>query len=184
MRIITVSGARSGVGKTTLALLLIRKLPGYAAIKVTISDLFTSVTDDPATISEEGKDTALMKSAGADPVVWVQCPPSELMDSLTYAFNLAGNAAGVLIEGNSPVRLIKPSLSFFVTGADISEVKPDAADVLAKADVVVVNVEQETPPDGFEAVLRAHNRGAVLTTMGWLKKAGEDFWITVRGEKR
>ena len=175
MRIITVSGARSNVGKTSLVSLLAARLPGYGAIKVTITDLFTSVTDDPVTISEEGKDTAVMKGAGADPVVWVRCPVEALSESLSYALNLAAGGKGVIIEGNSPVGLIEPDVAFFVTGADPRDMKPGAAEVLARADVVVVNVDDDSPSDSAEQAVREHNKAAVITTMRRMRAPDEDI---------
>jgi hypothetical protein len=171
MHIITISGSASGVGKTTLARLLIAGLPGFAAIKVTNtgSDVYTSVTDDPATIDEPGKDTALMKAAGAHPVVWVRCGQRDMGDCLTYAFNLIGTPRGVIVEGNSPARMLKPDMAFFVTGTDLSDMKPGALDVLKRADVVVVNVETPELPVGAEEKIRATNPASVITTMGRMR---------------
>ena len=118
MYIITISGSSSGVGKTVLARLLIAGLPGFAAIKVTNTgnDVFTSVTDNPDTINEPGKDTALMKEAGAHPVVWVRCGQRDMGDCLTYAFNLVGTPRGVIVEGNSPTRMPKPDAARLCRG--------------------------------------------------------------------
>jgi hypothetical protein len=171
MHIITISGSTSGIGKTTLATLLIAGLPGFAAIKVTNtgSDVYTSVTDDPDTINEPGKDTALMRAAGAHPVVWVRCGQRDMGDCLTYAFNLIGTPRGVVVEGNSPARMLKPDLAFFVTGTDLSGMKPGARDVMERADVVVVNVEAPDPPEGALEKIRAINPAAVITTMGRMR---------------
>ncbi|MBI5694289.1 MAG: hypothetical protein HZC51_00920 [Nitrospirae bacterium] len=165
MRIITVSGSHSGVGKTTLALLLLARLSGYGAVKVSMTDFFTSVTDDPDKVCVPGKDTALMKDAGAAHVVFAQCTTEELSECLSYALNLLGGVSGAVIEGNSPARLLDPDTAFFVTGADVSAVKPSALEVLARADVVVVNVEEYEPHADTEAAVRRHNRSAVITTM-------------------
>ncbi len=170
MHIITVSGSHSGVGKTTLAVLIIARLAGYAAIKVTVTDLFVSVTDDPARIGVEGKDTALMRDAGASPVIWVQGPPDELGEALSHALSLAGGAKGVVIEGNSPARLVRPDAAFFVAGKDVTDLKPGALDVLAGADGVVVNVEDDEPPEEARGFIRRHNPGAVITTMGRMRR--------------
>ena len=174
MFIITISGSHSGVGKTTLAALIISRLPGFAAVKVSPSDLFTSVTDEPNVISEPGKDTALMRDAGADPVVWVRSTPEELPESLSQALTLCGNARGAVVEGNGPARLIKPDLAFFVVGLSLEDAKPGALDVLAKADVVVVNVEADEPPDAVRAAVRLHNRAAMITTMKRMREPGEE----------
>jgi len=169
MRIITVSGARSGVGKTTLALLLISRLKGFAAIKVSHAELFTSVTDDPEVISREGKDTALMKGAGASAVVWVQSEQADMAESLSQAMNMLGDAVGVVVEGNSPARLLEPDVSFYVAGVDVTDAKDGALDILKKADVVVVNVGSDELPDGVDEAIRGFNSLAAITTMGRLK---------------
>lgn len=173
MRLITVSGSHSGVGKTTLAVLLISRLPGYGAVKVSTTEFFTSVTDDPEKISEPGKDTALMKEAGAAHVVWARCTPDELSDCLSYALNLLGDVAGAVIEGNSPARFLKPDAAFFVTGGDVASAKPSALEVLAGADVVVVNVEDYEPPDGAREAVRRLNPSALVTTMRQMREPDE-----------
>lgn len=173
MRIITVSGSHSGVGKTTLAVLILSQLTGFGAVKVSTTEFFTSVTDDPDTIAEPGKDTALMKDAGAEHVVLARCTPEEVSECLSHALNLLGGVRGAVVEGNSPARLIAPDMAFFVTGTDISAVKPSALEVLAKADVVVVNVEDYVPPADAEDAVRARNGSAVITTMRRMREPDE-----------
>jgi len=169
MRIFTVSGAHGGVGKTTLASMIIRRLGPCAAIKVSTTAMYATVTDDLSVVMEDGKDTAHMREAGAHPVVLVSCPREDLDDSMAMALDMVNEAAAVVIEGNSAVRLIKPDRAFFVIGAEVADAKPDSLDVLAMADVVVVNVEADEPPSGLVDALRAHNAGARVVTMGRLK---------------
>lgn len=172
MRVITVSGAGSGVGKTTLAVLLLSRLKGYAAIKVSTTDFFTRVTDSPEVIEEEGKDTALMKKAGASHVVWVQGPPAEINETLPLAMSLVGDVPGVVIEGNSPLKALKPDTAFFVIGGD-GQIKPGAQEALSVADIVVVNADAPTP--GLIEKIRSLNPKARITTMGKLKGSEEFF---------
>ena len=105
-RVITISGSHSGVGKTYLATLLIRSLPGFAAIKVTHDDLLVCVTDDEAEIMRPGKDTALMRQAGAREVIWIRAGERDLSDALSIAFDMVykSGAPGVIIEGNAAAR--------------------------------------------------------------------------------
>jgi len=180
MHIITVSGSRSGVGKTTLAVLLLSRLEGFAAIKVSHADLFTSVTDDPAVISSEGKDTALMLAAGAKLVVWVQSQREDLPESLSNALNMVGDARGVVVEGNGPARVLDPDVSFFVTGEDLGEMKEGAEDILKGADVVVVNVESGSVPIAVEEKIRVKNKAGAITTMGRLRGGSEEFMQLIR----
>jgi len=166
MRIITIAGTHSGVGKTALAVLLLGRLKGYAAIKVSKSDFMVSVTDRKEVIEERGKDTALMKEAGASPVVWVQTNDREQAECLSLAMGIVSDAQGVMIEGNSAARAVKADKLFFVTGTDLSGMKPGALNLLEKADVIVVNQDSEVPPAGLLEELRAHNPKALMTTMG------------------
>ena len=165
MRIITVSGAGSGKGKTALAVFLLSCLKGYAAIKVSSSGFFTRVTDSPEVIEEEGKDTALMKKAGASHVVWVQGPPEDISETLSMAMSLVGDVPGVVIEGNSPLKAIRPDTAYFVIGED-GEMKPGADEALSKADVVVVNAD--APSSELIKKIREFNPKADITTFGAL----------------
>jgi len=119
-------------------------------------------------IEEEGKDTALMKKAGASHVVWVQGPPEDITETLPMALSLLGDVPGVVIEGNSPLRALKPDTAYFVIGDD-GEIKPGADEALSKADVVVVNADAATPE--LIKKLRRHNPMAVITTFDVLKSS-------------
>ncbi|HEY3346075.1 MAG TPA: molybdopterin-guanine dinucleotide biosynthesis protein MobB [Nitrospirota bacterium] len=172
MKIITVSGAFSGCGKTTFARSLLSCLKGYAAIKVTTTDLFCKVTDSPEEINVPGKDTALYKEAGAARVVWIQSPREELEDSLAYALDMVGDVPGVVVEGNSPLKHINPDRAFFVMGGKMEEIKPGAFAALEKADVVVVNAEGGPTP-GLAAAIREKNPHAEIVSMSALLKSEE-----------
>ena len=169
MRIITVSGAGSGAGKTALTVFLLCSLKGYAAIKVSSSGFFTRVTDSLEVIEEEGKDTALMKKAGASHVVWVQSPPADISESLSMAMSLVGDVPGVVIEGNSPLKAIRPDTAYFVIGAD-GEIKPGADEALSEADVVVVNAD--AIDDNLIEKIRGFNPKAVIITFDTLRTSG------------
>ncbi len=175
MFIITVSGLHSGVGKTSLCSLLLGRLDGFAAIKVSTGGMYASVTDEEDTIREEGKDTRVLWDAGARPVVLVRCPAEDLQEALEQAFVLIGDVSGVVVEGNGPVRLLKPNVSFFVTGPGLAEAKPGALEVLKKADVVVVNVEEDEPPGKLADDIRKLNAKAAITTMGRLRRGSPEL---------
>ena len=68
MKVITVSGAQKGVGKTALAEILLSNLPGFAAIKITMTDLYTSVSEDKNDIMSPDTDTYRMRIHGAETV--------------------------------------------------------------------------------------------------------------------
>lgn len=180
MHIITVAGARSGTGKTTLSTLLIAMLPGFAAIKVSVGGMYTSVTDDQDVVLEEGKDTRAFHDAGARPVVLVRCPAEELAEALGQAMVLAGGARGVVVEGNSASGLVDPDVSFFVAGPDAADMKATAADALKRADVVVVNIEEPSPSAGQVDAIRKLNRLAAVTTMGAVRAGSPELAELVR----
>jgi hypothetical protein len=169
MVIVTVSGARSNIGKTALCSVLLNRLDGFAAIKVQTGGMYTSVTDVEEVVDEEGKDTHLLKLAGACPVVLVSCPASDTAEALDQAFVLAGDTFGVLVEGNTPARLLKADISFYVTGPDINDAKPGALDLLKKADVVVVNIDDPEPPQATVDAVRGVNRLCSVKTIGALR---------------
>jgi molybdopterin-guanine dinucleotide biosynthesis protein len=169
-RVITISGSHSGVGKTYLATLLIRNLPGFAAIKVTSDDLLVCVTDDEAEIMRPGKDTALMRLAGAREVIWIRAGERDLSDALSIAFDMVykSRAPGVIIEGNAAARILKADLAFFVAGESIREMKPGALENLKKCDVVALNSppvrpsRASGPAPELERAIREHNPRALI----------------------
>ncbi len=180
-RIITVSGSHSGVGKTLLATLLIKILPGFAAIKISHADLMVFVTDDLAEIMREGKDTRALKEAGAGEVILIRAGERDVSDALSLAFDMVYKAGspGVIIEGNAAARLLKPDISFFVTDTALSGIKPDAMSVLDKTDVVVLNPQAAACPPGavseLEKALRARNPTAMICPMERFSSPDEEI---------
>jgi len=143
LKIISVTGAHSGVGKTALCSILLQNLKGYGAIKFTKTALYTSVVDDEKVLGEPGKDTQIYLESGAEKVVWVQSPGG---DDLEYALNSAltrmAGLKGVVIEGNSPLRFLKPDLVIFLIQED-GRIKPSAEAAGRKADIIIINFKKE-----------------------------------------
>ena len=136
--ILSVTGAHSGVGKTTLCSILLKEFKGFGAIKFTKTGLYTSIVDNADMLDKEGKDTSVMMNAGAESVVWVRSPVDDLNDALGIALQKLSGTRGVVIEGNSPVDFLNPHLVIFIIGED-GEIKPTAMKVSSKADIVVIN---------------------------------------------
>jgi len=139
-KIISVTGAHSGVGKTSLCSILLKNLKGFGAIKYTKTVLYSSVIDAPELIQQKDKDTAVLSESGAERVVWIQSPPDELEHALDIAMGTMRGLSGVVIEGNSPLNFLEPDLIVFVVGTD-GVVKPSARDALNRADLIVVNIK-------------------------------------------
>ncbi|MHB8174415.1 MAG: hypothetical protein ACYDFU_08175 [Nitrospirota bacterium] len=127
------------------------------------------VTDDRAEIMREGKDTKALSEAGAGEVILIRAGEKDLSDALSVAFDMVykSGSPGVIIEGNAAARLLKPDLSFFVTGEDLTEIKPEAAWNLKTADVIVLNLPSARgcPPGTvteLEKALRGQNPTAII----------------------
>lgn len=155
MRIITVSGAHSGVGKTSVIEELLAGLKGWSALKVTVShdgpcpkgkscgacdDIGPgfSIISDKNVIEEKGKDTGRFKAAGARKVLWLKARPLALAQGLKKAMALLRGADGVIIEGTSALKYIKPDLAILVKQKG-STLKPSARKILKKVDLVWIN---------------------------------------------
>jgi molybdopterin-guanine dinucleotide biosynthesis protein len=134
--IIGICGAYSGAGKTTIATRLLKRLKGWGAIKYTKTEIYSSVTDDSAILSEEGKDTKKLLDAHAEKVLWVQSPSAGLKELLPLAVDKLFDLEGVLVEGNSAVEILKPDFVIFVSG-DTKKFKEGAEKTLSMADVVL-----------------------------------------------
>ncbi len=141
--IISVTGAHSSCGKTTVCELLFSRLPGkWGAIKYTKTAFYTSVSDDVLR-HPQGKDTHRMHSAGAHRVIWVQAPREELKEVLPMSMNMLSECTGIIVEGNSPIEFLSPDIVIFVFGRDINRIKPSAERIIERADFVIFN---ETGP--------------------------------------
>lgn len=151
--IISVTGAHSGVGKTTLCAMLLRELKGFGAIKFTRTPMYTSLIDDDDVLKQDGKDTAIMSASGAEKVLWIKSPAEGLGRVLESALQRMKGLNGVIVEGNSPVDFLNPHLVIFIIAQD-GEVKPSALKVAGRADVLVFNSDRELNHEGLPVTLR------------------------------
>jgi molybdopterin-guanine dinucleotide biosynthesis protein len=135
--LIGIAGAYSGVGKTTVACRLLGALPSWGAVKYTHSPFVTSLVEEDKLVSRAGKDTQRLISAGATQVLWITSPRYKLKPLVNEALKRLSHCNGIIIEGNSAVRLIVPNLTIFVS--DGNHIKKSAKDVLAMADIIAYN---------------------------------------------
>jgi len=168
--IIGIGGAHSGVGKTTVASLILKRLKGWGAIKFTKTSLYCSVVEDIKVLSEKGKDTKRLLDSGAEKVLWVQSPFSELGQVLPMAVEMLSHLKGVLIEGNSAIEILKPDVVIFVSGAE-GKIKKGADNILKIADVVIFDKEPPPrTPAGAKRFSSDDVEGYVDFVMGLVKK--------------
>ena len=169
-KIISVTGAHSRVGKTTLCSILLNEFKGFGAIKFTKTPLYASLTDDINILNQKGKDTAIFLESGAERVIWIQSPYYELENILKTALGRMADLKGVVIEGNSPVDFLNPHLIVFIIGVD-GEIKPSALEVSKKADIIIINSEKHVKKLSFLSAVG--RKGAKVFYINLLNRKGE-----------
>ena len=164
VRIVTISGTASEVGKTTLLCALLQRLPGWAAVKVTrghyrscgrdpetccVSHLLGDeprVFGDRATTDVPGKDTGRYWAAGAADVRWVVAASGQEVDGLRRALAELEGRPGVLVEGNRVLKRVEPELAILVASPEQREVKASARRILDRIDALYVPGDAATDP--------------------------------------
>ncbi len=133
VKIIVVSGEKSGIGKTYMAERLLNILSRWSALKVTVSKKGSCphgkncgicleikkpfyIIKDRKIINQAGKDTARLKSSGAKQVIWLKARPEGLREGLRKALSAFSDCQGVVIEGTSVLKFIQPDLNIHVYG--------------------------------------------------------------------
>ncbi len=163
-KVLVVSGLRSGIGKTLLAEHIVSLVPGIAAIKISMNDTFTRVTDEETSIMVEGKDTCRLKSRGAGKVVWIQATEKDLSDAVRKGLSLLAGYQRILIEGNSVLQYLNPDAAVFVCDSSIlsEPIKPSRLAALQKATVILNNLRGSAAAgdSGVAAFCGNHNRRA------------------------
>ncbi|HSP62410.1 MAG TPA: hypothetical protein VLQ90_05440 [Pyrinomonadaceae bacterium] len=154
--IVAVSGLSSNTGKTTLVCELLKRLPGWEAIKLTrghyrscgkdpsgccVSDL---LRDEPLIRSgreenyEAGKDTGRFWDAGAANVHWVIVGEDQVEVGITRALSRV-KAEGVVVEGNSFLDYVSADFSIMCARAGENKLKASARRTLEKADALYLS---------------------------------------------
>jgi molybdopterin-guanine dinucleotide biosynthesis protein len=175
--IVAVSGLSSNTGKTTLVCELIRRLPGWEAIKLTrghyrscgkdpsgccVSDL---LRDEPLIRSgrdtnyEKGKDTGRFWDAGAAAVHWAIVSEDQVEQGITRALSRV-KSAGVIVEGNSFLDYVKADFAISCARAGENKMKTSARRTLAKADALYLSTIDDC--DRERAIQRFQNWRAGL----------------------
>jgi hypothetical protein len=158
---ISVAGACSRSGKTAAAVALLQARPAGSTLAIkftTTDDVFERcprgtpcvvcdidvpyrIVDDAATLQEPGTDTDRLAKAGASRVLWVIA--KQKAAAAAWAAVLARTqGAPCVIEGSTVVEQARPDLLIFVVHPWLEPArwKPTSGPLLARADLVVVNV--------------------------------------------
>lgn len=151
---IVISGSRSNIGKTFMAEKMLGSLQNWSALKVTtvrggsgcprntdcgvcdgLEDDFNIVTDKNI-INQKGTDTARLKRAGAKKVVWLKANSKGLRPGLKKALYQLRDSEGIIIEGTSVLKYIKPDMAIFLK-ENMSPAKLDARKARERADLII-----------------------------------------------
>lgn len=153
MKTITISGAHSNIGKTSLAEEILSSQGGWSALKVTvktgsgcprnkicgvceeIKGKFVIVTDEKI-IDQDGTDTARLKKAGAEKVIWLKADRKGLKEGLKRSLGMLKGSKGVVIEGTSVLKYIRPDLSIYLKDGATTQ-RPQAKAARRKADIII-----------------------------------------------
>ena len=153
--LVVVGGPSRNIGKTSLACSLIGATAerGWTAVKISqfghgvcttsgrecgcaVDDpkhpFAISAEDDPAGDS----DTARMLRAGALKVFWLRAPQGRLAEAMPLLEQALEGAENALIESNTVVDFLPPTVYVQLWNAAVADVKPSARRLLDRADAL------------------------------------------------
>ena len=188
-KVITVSGSHKGVGKTALSQLLLAHLPRFTAIKITMTGKDTGVYEDKEHLMVPGTDTFRMKESGAEKVFWIRATDDHIVTLMQHVLGRVGDSSGLLIEGNTILRHLNPTLSCFVTTSTLDSMKPSRLNALENADICVLNQRDGSiPRDALQEKLKAINPSIALFSFNLLERAARnksefDGFLKLVGER-
>ncbi|HID06647.1 MAG TPA: hypothetical protein EYP10_05810 [Armatimonadetes bacterium] len=160
--IIVVGGSRSGVGKTHIASLLVRCLPAWGALKVTVcaddcprdkrckvcANLETqfAIISNSQVLNQPNTDTARLITAGATKVLWLQARLEALGEGLDCALKQFQGYPGIVIEGTSTLRHLNADLAIVIIDP-MHAIKPIVFDILPRVHLILnSSPDAELPP--------------------------------------
>jgi hypothetical protein len=156
MAIVVIGGHSRNVGKTSIVAGLISALPEYqwTALKITqyghgICSLnggscHCASADHSWAISEEKdrsgeSDTSRFLVAGAARVWWVRTEQGRLAEAMPAIRHRIAASGNVLVESNSILKFVRPSLYLSVLDPANADFKSSAQEFLDQADAVIVH---------------------------------------------
>lgn len=149
--LIGIGGSQSNVGKTFLAVSLLKYLTKpslrvhprpaksrkWGAIKYTKTGSLASVVTDKKILMEKGKDTWQMLNSGASSVAWIKSPRSKLNSVIHKALKRLSGLDGIIVEGNSAIEFLKPDIVIFILGGDKDSWKNGTVRMLSNAGIIL-----------------------------------------------
>jgi hypothetical protein len=168
MRTLVIGGHARKVGKTAVLCGLLRGLEplGWTAVKITVHGHetpsharreFSAGTDElPFGLTEETDprghgDTCRFLAAGAPRALGLHVREGHLAQAISVLIKALGNDERVMIESNSVLDFLEPSLYLLVLDSSNSDFKASARRFLARADVLVA-VGPRFHPDAWPGI--------------------------------
>lgn len=152
---ILIAGDGSGVGKSHLAAELLKHLPGWSAVKLSVNRHENNqclVTADLKDICIPGKDTMLFYASGARPVIWIKTDKAQVESGVDKARSLLTGVYGIIWEGNSLLDFISWDYIIYVTDGRVID-KDSAQKARAKADYIVNNSDKQPKKEDIWSIL-------------------------------
>lgn len=200
-RLLIVGGQSRNVGKTTLVVDLIRAFPDGAWVAVKISQYghgvcavngktcqcapgehaaALDVEKDP----EGGSDTSRFLAAGARRAIWLRTRQGQLREGLPMLLRELtrsdlGGKPNVIVESNSLLGYLEPSLYLVVLDPSVGDFKESARRFLNRADAFVVRRRIEKEWEGVPENLLAL-RPAFYQGMGERLPSGAEDLVRAR----
>lgn len=169
---VAVGGFTSNSGKTTLVCELLRRLPGWEAIKQTRGH-YRSCGKDPhaccvshllgdeptlrsgrAETYAPGKDTGRYWDAGAANVHWLVATDAQVEPGIKRALARVA-APGVIIEGNSFLPYVPVAFMIMCVPQQPEKIKPTARRALARCDALYLFTTETADAGGARAQFAA-----------------------------
>jgi molybdopterin-guanine dinucleotide biosynthesis protein len=160
MPTLVIGGHTRNIGKTSVVAGIIAALPElqWTAIKITQyghgvcsanGEPCDCQTDDHSlAITEErdatsGTDTARYLAAGAVRSLWVRTRQGDLASAMPRVRDVIARTENVIVESNSVLRFLQPTLSVTVLDPTVVDFKPSALRYLDRVDALLVPARAE-----------------------------------------
>lgn len=154
-KILVVGGHSRSVGKTSLAVDLIRAFPeaAWTAVKITqyghgvcsingqgcgCAPSEHTVALDEERDRSDRTDTSRFLVAGAARALWLRAKQGRLAEALPLLGAELAAAGNVILESNTLLRFVRPVLYLVVLNPEQADFKPSAREALDRADALVL----------------------------------------------
>ncbi len=164
-QVILIGAAGQNCGKTTLASELIKKWHAefpVIALKITTIErkngkcirnnhrcgVCTNINGNFELLEEvcrdRNKDTSILLASGAQKVYWLKCLSTHLEEGIRFFMRQIPENTIVICESNSLRNIVNPSLFIMLKNPQSTGIKPSAAAVMDKADIILENDFQDS----------------------------------------